>query len=163
MYRSHSKHEEAGGKSLRLINDWLTSHHEDGISDKNPVTSSLPRLCWDFRYPYTLPTAEILSGKNVQEPFGSYLLNSTANPAHFHPNWAGLAVPFSRQLLNGSQDFFFHFNILISIYFFRYKTIETHARAFLLLNISAICVEEDDDDDAVETFRENRICCIIFQ
>ena len=29
------------------------------------------------------------------------------NPAHFHPNWAGLAVLFSRQLLNGSQDLFF--------------------------------------------------------
>ena len=78
----------------------------------------------------TLPTAEILSGKNARafmvcgflmksfkknilkiwkklwELFGSYLLNSTANPAHFHQNWAGLAVPFSRQLLNGSQDFF---------------------------------------------------------
>ena len=79
----------------------------------------------------TLPTAEILSGKKcvgisgfwvlneiIQknilkiwkkswEPFGSYQLNSTANSAHFHPNWAGLAVLFSRQLLNGSQDFFF--------------------------------------------------------
>jgi hypothetical protein len=73
----------------------------------------------------TLPTAEKLSGKNAQaflvcgflmkllkkypenlkkswELFGSYLLNST-----FHPNWAGLAVLFSRQLPNGSQDFFF--------------------------------------------------------
>ena len=65
-------------------------------------------------------------------------LNSTANPAHFHPNWAGLAVLFSRQLLNGSQDFFFHFNISIAIYFLKYKTIETHARAFLPLNISAV-------------------------
>ena len=45
---------------------------------------------------------------------------------------------FSRQLLNGSQDFFFRFNILIFIYFFKYKTIETHARAFLPLNISAV-------------------------
>ena len=53
-------------------------------------------------------------------------------------NWAGLAVLFSRQLLNGSQDFFFRFNILIFIYFFKYKTIETHARAFLPLNISAV-------------------------
>ena len=110
----------------------------------------------------TLPKTEILSGKNARaflvcgflmksfkknilkiwkkswEPFGSYLLNSTANPAHFHPNWAGLAVLFSRQLLNGSQDFFFRFNILIFIYFFKYKTIETHARAFLPLNISAV-------------------------
>ena len=27
-------------------------------------------------------------------PFGSYLINSTANPAHFHSNWAGLALLF---------------------------------------------------------------------
>ena len=40
---------------------------------------------------------------------------------------------FSRQLINGSQDFFFIF-----IYFFKYKTIETHARAFFPLNISAV-------------------------
>ena len=110
----------------------------------------------------TLPTAEIVSGKNARaflvcgflmkslkknilkiskkswERFGSYLQNSTANPAHSHPNWAGLAVLFRRQLLNGFQDFFC-FNILILIYFFKYKTIETHARAFLPLNISAVC------------------------
>ena len=30
----------------------------------------------------------------------------------------------------GSQDFFFHFNILILIYFSKYETIETHASAF---------------------------------
>ena len=35
--------------------------------------------------------------------------------------------------------FFFRFNVLIFIYFFKYKTIETHARAFLPLNISAVC------------------------
>ena len=29
-------------------------------------------------------------------PFRSYLLDSTANPAHLHSNWAGLAVLFSR-------------------------------------------------------------------
>ena len=51
---------------------------------------------------------------------------------------AGLALLFSRQLLNGSQDFFFGFNILILFYFFKYKVIETHARAFLPLNISAV-------------------------
>ena len=92
--------------------------------------------------PVTLATAEILRGKNARaflvcgffmksfkknilkiwkkswEPFGSYLLNSTVNPAHFHPNWAGLAVLFSRQLLNGSQDFFFCFHVLIFIIFF---------------------------------------------
>ena len=33
---------------------------------------------------------------------------------------------------------FFRFDILIFIYFFKYKTIETHVRAFLSLNISAV-------------------------
>ena len=74
----------------------------------------------------TLPTAEILSGKNVRaflvcvflmkwykknilkiwkkswEPFGSYLLNSTANPAHFHPTSKRLPRFFSY-----FQDIFF--------------------------------------------------------
>jgi len=48
---------------------------------------------------------KILKRKNPAK-FRSCLLNSTANPANFHPNWAGLAVLFSRQILNGSQDFF---------------------------------------------------------
>jgi hypothetical protein len=60
------------------------------------------------------------------------LLNSTANPANFHPNWAGLAVQANPKRLPG---FFFHFNILIFIYFFKYETIETHACAFLTLII----------------------------
>ena len=34
--------------------------------------------------------------KKMWELFGSYLLNSTANPAHFHSNWAGSALLFSR-------------------------------------------------------------------
>ena len=34
--------------------------------------------------------------KKSWESLGSYLLNSTANPAHFHLNWAGLAVLFNR-------------------------------------------------------------------
>ena len=38
----------------------------------------------------------------------------------------------------GSHDFFFRFNIFIFIYFFKYKTIETHARSSLALNISAV-------------------------
>ena len=43
--------------------------------------------------------------KKSWEPFGNCLLNSTANPADFYPNWVWLAVLFSRQILNGSQDF----------------------------------------------------------
>ena len=76
--------------------------------------------------------------KKSWEPFGSYLLNSTANAARCHLFWAGLALLFSRQLLNGSQDFFSPFNMSIFIYFFKYKTIETHAGVFLQLNISAV-------------------------
>ena len=76
--------------------------------------------------------------KKSWEPFRSCLLKSTANQAQFEWKWTGLAVLFSRQLLNGSQDFFFRFSTLIFIYFFKYKTIETHARTFLPLNISAV-------------------------
>ena len=109
----------------------------------------------------TLPTFEILSGKNAQaflvcgflmkslnknilkiwnkswEPFGSYLLNSTANPAHFHPNWAGLAVLFSRQLLNGSHDLFHIFRMFFLNDFIKNPQTR-NARAFLPLNNSAV-------------------------
>ena len=75
--------------------------------------------------------------KKSWEPFRICLLNSTANPAQFGWKWAGLAVLSSRQLLNGSHDLFHIFSIIF-IYFFKYETIETHARAFLTLNILAI-------------------------
>ena len=87
---------------------------------------------------------QINKNKNIKEklkswePFRSCLLNSTANLDHFNQNWAELAVLFSRQILNGSQDFFSLFNILILIYFLKYESIVTHARAFLTLNILAI-------------------------
>ena len=71
--------------------------------------------------------------KKLWEPFGNYLLNSTANPAHFHPNWAGLAVLFSRQLLNGSQDFFFILIIQFSLNFLNIKPLRP-----MPLNISAV-------------------------
>ena len=76
--------------------------------------------------------------KKSWEPFRSCLLNSTANPAHFHQNWAGLAVLFSRQILKRLPGFFLFFNILIFIYVSKYETIETHARAFMTLNILTI-------------------------
>ena len=44
-------------------------------------------------------------------PFGSYLLNSTADSAQFECKWAGLAVLFSRYLPNGTHDFFQIFRI----------------------------------------------------
>ena len=49
----------------------------------------------------------------------SYLLNSTANPAKFHSNWAGLAVLFSRQLPNGAHNFFHIFSIGFINYFMK--------------------------------------------
>jgi hypothetical protein len=75
--------------------------------------------------------------KKSWEPFRICLLNSTANPAQFGWKWAGLAVLSSRQLLNGSHDFFHIFSIIFN-FFFKYETIETHARAFLALNISIV-------------------------
>ena len=79
--------------------------------------------------------------KKLWEPFGSYLLNSTTNPAHFNPNWAGLAVLFSRQLLNGTQDFFsfsyFHF-----LYLFKYKTLRPMPLHFcnLIFQLYVVCL-----------------------
>ena len=65
-------------------------------------------------------------------------LNLNVKEKKFGWKLAGLAVLFSRQILNGSQDFFSLFYVLISIYFFRYETIETHAGAFLTLIILVI-------------------------
>ena len=59
----------------------------------------------------TLPTAEILSDKKARA-------------------W----VSMKKTWLPG----FFFFNILIINYFFQYETIETHAGAFLPINISAV-------------------------
>ena len=51
------------------------------------------------------------------ELFGSYLLNSMANRAHFRSNWAGLAVLFSRKLPNGTHDFFSTFQDMFFVTF----------------------------------------------
>ena len=53
-------------------------------------------------------------------------------------------------MLKRLPGFFFRFNILILIYFFKYKTIETHARAFLPLNISAVGSVQIELPDAKE-------------
>ena len=60
--------------------------------------------------------------KKLWEPFGSCLLNSTANPPKLWCKWAGLAVLFSRQLPNSSHDFFQTF----SICFFLIISLRTH-------------------------------------
>ena len=49
--------------------------------------------------------------KKSWEPFWRCLLISTANPAHFHPSSAGLAVLTSRQLPNGSHECCFKTNL----------------------------------------------------
>ena len=80
----------------------------------------------------------------VPSLFGSYLLDSTANPAK--PGWkrAGLAVLFSRQLHNGSHDFFQTFIIYFLSYFIRNPQ-TTIAHPYLTHNISAIgCVSIEE-------------------
>ena len=59
-----------------------------------------------------------------------------ANPAHLPPSLAGLAVLFSRQLPNGSHDFFQNFSIFFKDYFIRNPQ-TTIALPFLTHNISA--------------------------
>ena len=75
--------------------------------------------------------------KKLWEPIGSYLLNSTANPAQFELKWAGLAVLFSRLFPNGSHDFFHIFRIFILNEFIKNPQTR-NARAFLPLNISPV-------------------------
>ena len=70
-----------------------------------------------------------------------------ANPAHFHPSLAGLAVLFSRQLPNGSHNFFQTFSIFSKDYFNRNpQTII--ALPFLTHNISAIGGVHDSHQQA---------------
>jgi hypothetical protein len=57
---------------------------------------------------------KINENENIKEKFKSWelfrscLLNSTANPAQFWLKWAGLAVLFSRELLNGYASLTLH-------------------------------------------------------
>ena len=75
--------------------------------------------------------------KKLWEPFGSCLLNSTANPAKLRWKWAGLAVLFCRQLPNGSHNFFQTFSISFKDGFIKNPQ-TTIALPFLTHNISAI-------------------------
>ena len=102
-------------------------------SKKNSFRGNYSRK-YGIRHPWQLKKSKLW------EPFWSYQLNSTANPAHLSQKWAKLAklaVLFSWQLQNGSQDFDFFFNCN-GFQLFYVKTIETHARAFLTLDILAI-------------------------
>ena len=51
--------------------------------------------------------------KKSLEPFGICLQNSTANLAHFHSNWAWLAVLFSRKIQDGSHSLKFLSHIIL--------------------------------------------------
>ena len=79
------------------------------------------------------------------EPFRSYQLNSTANPAHLPQNWAkfevnGLDWQCCLAGISKRAPRIFIFSIVLGAENLLYvKSIETHARAFLPLNISAIC------------------------
>ena len=111
--------------SLLLRGKSFNTHASTLVVYSFPWPGNLSWLLSAVTKPITLSIAEIIFVKNVGaivvcgffmkwlikdtlkvwekswEPFGSYLLNST-----FNPNWARLAVLFSRQLLNGFQYFF---------------------------------------------------------
>ena len=78
------------------------------------------------------------------EPFGSYQLNSTANPAHLPQNWAYFEVnglDWQCCLAGSSQRAprILIFSIAMGAdYSFYVKTIETHARAFFKVIIFSI-------------------------
>ena len=82
------------------------------------------------------------------EPFGSCLLNSTANPAQSRWKWTGLAVLFRRQLPNGSLNFFI-FSIISLNYSFPQTTINLTS---LTHNISDIGVVTNDDNKVPNFF-----------
>ena len=86
---------------------------------------------WVSMVSYLKYILKMIPGKKKSwEPFGICLLKSTANLAHFHPNWAGLTVLFSRQIPNSSH-YFFSLTGIIFLKFFGYETIETYALTFL--------------------------------
>ena len=68
--------------------------------------------------------------KKSWEPFRSCLLKSTANPAHLPQNRPNFEAKLARSAV---------FSIAMGAdYTFYVKNIETHAHAFLPLNISAV-------------------------
>ena len=75
--------------------------------------------------------------KKSWQLFGSCRINSTANPAHFHLNWAVLAVLIIRQISNGSHDFFSYFQHIV-LYCLIKNPQTTLALTFLTHNILGI-------------------------
>ena len=78
------------------------------------------------------------------EPFGSYQLNTTANPAHLPQNWPNVEVnglDWQCCLAGSSQRAprIFIFSIVLGAECLSYlKSIETHARAFFKVIIFSI-------------------------
>ena len=111
---------------------------------------------------HTLLIAEILSGKNArawvsmdftQDKFWAPIAiekikilgafwelpaKQHCQSSPFSPKVGCIGCAIQQATSKGLPGFFFRFNILILIHFFKYKTIETHARAFMRLNISAV-------------------------
>ena len=75
-------------------------------------------------------------------PFGSYLLDSTADSAQFEWKWAGLAVLFSRYLPNGTHDFFQNFRICFFKDFIKnpQTTIALTFLTHIISGIDGVCV-----------------------
>ena len=81
--------------------DWQTSF----FFLLGEVTPSIPKIIWVKNVREIVVCGFLMKWlkkcileiwKKSWVPFGSYLLNSTANPAQFEWKWAGLAVLFSR-------------------------------------------------------------------
>ena len=81
---------------------WYVLHY---LYSRKDATPSIPEIIWVKNVRAILVCGFLMKSlkkhilkiwKKSWVPFGSYLLNSTANPAHFHSNWAELSVLFSR-------------------------------------------------------------------
>ena len=90
------------------------------MKTSNYNTPSIPKLIWVKNVRAIVVCGFLMKSlkkpilkiwKKSWVPFGSYLLNSTADSAQFEWKWAGLAVLFSRYLPNGTHDFFQIFRI----------------------------------------------------
>ena len=80
-----------------------------------------------------------------KNPWGLFkigLLNSTANPANLHLDWAELAVLFSRQILSDPQDIFLSFifmsTLLFSFIFVNVKPLKPITPAFFPTSVARL-------------------------
>ena len=108
--RDYERSERIKSDRISLNQPWHTPYSWNIMCHKSEGNCGLwvqfKKICWKFE-------------KKIGEPFGSCLLNSTANPAKLGWKWAGLAVLFSRYLPNGSHDFFQTFSTDFYYYFIK--------------------------------------------